>query len=318
MTTFKEDSETPAGLPRGRARRVGLFALCLAFVVGCGTPHVALDEGAYLRELEDWKAKRFADLKSENGWLTLVGLFWLKEGENKLGSDPANDIVLPEGKAPRFAGSVHLEGGLTRLEGPPDSGVTTEDDKPVTSLALQSDADGSPTVLRLGSLSFHVIRRGERFALRVRDREHPARLNFQGTQYFPASQTWRIAARFEPYNPPKPVRILNITGMESDEPSPGALVFEADGRTHRLDAITEKDNPNLFVIFADQTSGRETYGAGRYLYVEPPDSSGRVMVDFNKAYSPPCAFTAFATCPLPPPQNRLALRVEAGEKYEKH
>ncbi|HYP53764.1 MAG TPA: DUF1684 domain-containing protein, partial [Pyrinomonadaceae bacterium] len=230
---FKGRPRTTVGRVRGRARRVLSFALCLAFFASCDAPHVAFDEGQYLRELDEWKAQRFNSLKGEDGWLTLVGLFWLKEGENKFGSDPSNDIRLPEGKAPRFAGSVRLEGGAARVEAAPDSGITSQD-KPVTSLALQPDADGSPTVLRLGSLSLHVIRRGERFALRVKDRDHPARLNFQGTQYFPASQTWRVAARFEPYTPPKPVRILNVTGMESDEPSPGALVFEMDGRTHRL------------------------------------------------------------------------------------
>ena len=183
---------------------------------------------------------------------------------------------------------------------------------------LQSDADGTPTVLRLGSLSLHVIRRGERLALRVKDRDNPDRLNFQSTPFFPASMKWRVEARFERYEPPKPVRILNVTGMESDEPSPGALVFEADGRTHRLDVLTEKGEEQFFIIFADQTSGKETYGAGRYLYAGPPDAEGRVAVDFNKAYSPPCAFTSYATCPLPPEQNKLPLRVEAGEKFAGH
>jgi uncharacterized protein (DUF1684 family) len=123
---------------------------------------------------------------------------------------------------------------------------------------------------------------------------------------------------FEPYNPPKPVPILNVLNMESDEPSPGAIVFDIDGKTYRLDAILEQNEPRLFMIFADDTRGKETYGAGRYLYVEPPDKNNHVVIDFNKAYSPPCAFTNFATCPLPPQQNILPIRIEAGEKYAHH
>jgi uncharacterized protein (DUF1684 family) len=152
--------------------------------------------------------------------------------------------------------------------------------------------------------------------VRVRDRESPRRRDFAGLEHFPASDAWVFDARFEPYVPAKTIRIVNILGLEEDEVSPGALVFEKDGREWRLDAIRESaDAKELFVIFADGTTGRETYGAGRFLYVPLPQD-GRVRVDFNRAYNPPCAFNRFSTCPLPPDQNRLALRVEAGElKY---
>jgi uncharacterized protein len=279
----------------------------------CGKPKAKFDAAAYRQEIEKWHDERAAELKSEDGWLALVGLFWLKEGENKVGSDPSNSVVLPEGKAPKFAGSLWLEQGSLRLDALPDSGITNAG-APVTSLALESDTDGKQTVLKLGSLSFYVIKRGESYGVRAKDRESPERLHFAGLDYYPADAKWRLAARLEPYNPSKAIPITNVLGMVEEMTSPGAVVFEVAGKTHRIDAVEEKGSKQLFLIFADETTGRETYGAGRYLYADPPDGAGTVVVDFNKAYNPPCAFTNYATCPLPPSQNRLALRIEAGEK----
>jgi uncharacterized protein (DUF1684 family) len=272
---------------------------------------------AYSEEVEQWKAKRLASLKGEDGWLSLVGLHWLKDGENKIGSDPSNEVVLPEGKSPRVAGSLFLNGGAVKIEARPDSRITSEG-KPVTSLDLISDADGKPTILKLGTLTFHVIKRGERIGVRVKDTDAPTRTNFRGLEYFPTDERWRVEARFEPHNPPKTIPITNVLGMEEDNPSPGAVVFDLNGQTYRLDTLTEQGEEQFFIIFADATSGHETYGAGRYLYAGPPDSSGKLFIDFNEAYSPPCAFTKYATCPLPPEQNRLPLRVEAGEKFAGH
>jgi len=285
----------------------------------CARPQLKpkIDPNAYAKEIDEWRAERWATLKSDNGWLTLLGLFWLKEGENKLGSDPANDIVLPSGKIGVRGGVFVLRAGTVRIETPLKTGFTV-DGKPVSSLELKSDDDGTPTVLHLGSLSFQIIKRGDKLGLRVKDKENPDRLNFRNTEFYPADLKWRVAARFEAYNPPKKMPIVNILNMESSEDSPGAVAFEVDGKAYRLDAIKEKGEPKLFMIFADSTSGKETYPAGRYLYVDPPDASGRMIIDFNKAYSPPCAFTKFATCPLPPRQNRLPLAIAAGEKYSRH
>lgn len=276
-----------------------------------------MDPNAYAKEIDAWHAERWASLKSEDGWLTLIGLYWLKEGENKFGSDTANEILLPKSKFESHSGVFMLKDGAVRIETPLKTGFTA-DGKPVSSLELKSDADGSPTVLHLGSLSFQIIKRGDKLGLRVKDKENPDRLNFQNTQFYPTDLKWRIDAHFEAYSPPKPVPITNVLGMESGEASPGAVVFEVSGQTYRLDAITEKDEPKFFMILADKTSGKETYPAGRYLYVDPPDSSGLMVIDFNKAYSPPCAFTKFATCPLPPRQNRFPFAIEAGEKYSGH
>ncbi|HEV2704598.1 MAG TPA: DUF1684 domain-containing protein [Pyrinomonadaceae bacterium] len=275
------------------------------------------DAGSYAQQVEQWKAQRLASLKGEEGWLALVGLFWLKEGENRFGSDPAGEIVLPAGKAPKLAGVLRMSGDTVRLEAQPGVEITHEG-KAVSTLDLRSDADGKPTVLNLGSLSFNLIERGGRLGLRVRDKENPARVNFKGLEYYPTNERWRVEARFEPFNPPKSIPIVNVLGMQEDTPSPGTLHFEVGGKSYSLDALSEAGASELFIIFADETSGRETYGAGRYLYADPPDAQGKVLLDFNKAYSPPCAFTEYATCPLPPQQNKLPLRIEAGEKFSGH
>jgi uncharacterized protein len=312
-------------------RRLIVLAVAVSFCAACAKMEepakprptaspvaAATPSGAsYEQELEQWKAKRLANLKGEDGWLSLIGLFWLKEGENRFGSDPTGEIVLPDGKTPALAGTLRLAAGKVTLDARPDAKITSKG-QPVATLELKSDEGGEPTVLELGSLSFNVVKRGDRLGLRVRDRENPARAEFKGTDYFPADRKWVVSARFEPYDPPKKVPILNVLDMTTDEISPGALAFEVDGRPYKLEALKEQGSEQFFIIFADQTSNKETYGAGRYLYADPPGADGRVTLDFNRAYSPPCAFTKYATCPLPPPQNRLALRVEAGERYLGH
>jgi uncharacterized protein (DUF1684 family) len=298
-------------------RTLILCATLTVFTVACSQQQPPappkVDDLAYRQEIEKWHNERTAELKSESGWLTLAGLFWLKEGENKIGSDPSNQIVLPQGKAPKLAGTLWVEKGSVRLDALPESGIT-EAGQPVGSLTLQTDTDGKPTVLNLGPLSFFVIKRGDSLGVRVRDKESADRLRFTGLEYYPVERKWRVEALLQPYSPPKAIPITNVLGMTEDMISPGALTFDVAGRTYRLDAVEEKGTKELFIIFADETSGHETYGAGRYLYASPPDSKGTVIVDFNKAHNPPCAFTSYATCPLPPSQNRLALRIEAGEK----
>jgi uncharacterized protein (DUF1684 family) len=277
-------------------------------------PATAFDASAHKSEIEKWQRNRLASLTKDDGWLTLVGLFWLNEGENKFGSAAKNPVVLPKDKAPGVAGSLWLEKGRVRLAARPDVEITA-DSKPVAALDLKDDNDESgPTILKLGSLLINVVKRGERIGVRVKDTESQTLREFKGLEYYPIDPKWRIEARFEPYQPPKMIPITNVLSMTDDETSPGALAFEVDGKTYRIDPILEKGETDLFVMIADETTGRETYGAGRYLYVSPPDAAGKVVIDFNKGYSPPCAFTNFATCPLPPRQNHLPFRIEAGEK----
>ena len=263
-------------------------------------------------------------MTKDDGWLTLVGLFWLNEGENKFGSDPKGAVVLPKDKAPGLAGSLWLEKGHVRLTARPEAKISlaprpgvavTPDNRPVTALDLKDDNDDNgPTILKLGTLLINVIKRGERIGVRVKDTESQTQREFKGLEYYPIEPKWRIEARFEPYQPPKTIPITNVLSMTDDETSPGAFAFEVDGKTYRIDPILEKGETDLFVMIADETTGKETYGAGRYLYVTPPDATGKVVIDFNKTYSPPCAFTNFATCPLPPRQNHLPFRIDAGEK----
>ena len=295
---------------------VSLLAALLAAVAlqaaDSRTPKLSED---YRKEIEKFRQERNEGLKREDGWLTLVGLFWLKPGENKLGSDPGNTVILPEGKAPAVAGLMIREGDKVRLVVEP--GVALKADgkeiKPgQPGIDLQIDASGKPTVLELGSLNFYLIKRGDRVGVRIKDKQNPLRASFHGLDTYPIRPEWRIVARFEPYKDKK-IPIANIVGIVEDNPSPGAVVFEWQGKTYRIDALEGSPEGGLFLVFGDKTNGKGTYGAGRFLDTDPP-KDGKVVVDFNTAYNPPCAFTAFATCPLPPPQNKLALAIEAGEK----
>jgi uncharacterized protein (DUF1684 family) len=267
----------------------------------------------YIAEIEQWRAKREERLSADNGWLTVSGLYWLKDGATTLGSAAGNDIVLPAG-APARAGVIQFAGGKASVRVEPGVRILSGD-KPVTAMDLRADtASGGPDVLVLGPLSLQVIERGGRYGIRLKDNDSPRRKAFAGTEWYPVSEAYRVTARFAPNATPKTIPIANVLGQEDQQPSPGSVFFKINGQEVRLDPILEEpDAKELFFIFKDATSGRDTYPAGRYLYTDLP-KDGTVTLDFNKAYSPPCAFTAYATCPLPPPQNRLAVRIEAGEK----
>jgi hypothetical protein len=275
-------------------------------------PAPPLDLAAYRASIDAWRAHRLDAVNGEEGWTTLAGLFWLEAGDNRAGSDPASPIHLPAGKAPGFAGTFVLAEDRVRFDAAPHSGIT-ENGRAVTSIPVRADDDSVPTILALGSLSIRVIHRGARFAVRVKDRMHPARTGFTGLHYFPLDTAWRLHARFEPYPAGRTIRIVNILNMVEETPTPGAVQFTVGGRAYRLDAVTERGTTDYFIMFKDSTNADSTYGAGRYLYVSPHDSSGSLIIDFNRSYNPPCAFTTFATCPLPPPQNHLPLAVRAGE-----
>jgi len=263
--------------------------------MACRPGHFAQDE-------MKWRAERRARLTSDSSWLTLVGLHWLQPG--------TNDVTIAG--TPPLPVRFTLTNGVVSVEPNP---ALTIGGKPVTTptpLADDTNPNG-PTIIKAGTRSMQVIKRNDKFAIRAKDTQSAARREFKGLDYFPPNEKLRVEARFEPYNPPKKIPITNVLGMTSDEVSPGALVFTIDGTEYRLDPILEQGEKDLFVIFKDQTAGHETYGAARYVYASPP-VDGKTIVDFNHAYNPPCAFTPYATCPLPPPQNRLPIRIEAGEK----
>ena len=276
-------------------------------------PAAAADPQGERASIKQWRMQRIESLTSDSGWLTLVALFWLKDGGNTFGRDPGNSLALDNLALAATAGTFEVSQHTVRFIADPQGGVTYAG-QPVQTLALQSDASATPTVLASGTLRFFVIERAGNLGVRVRDLNNPHRRQFLGLSYFPVSTDWVFSARFEPYEPARRIRIVNILGMEQELVSPGAVIFNKDGREWRLDAVLEQPgDQELFIMFADATSGHETYGAGRFLYVPLP-SGGRVQLDFNKAYNPPCALNDFATCPLPPPQNRLQLPIAAGEK----
>ncbi len=268
---------------------------------------------AYRAEIEGWRRQREARLEAEDGWLAVAGLFWLDEGLNRFGSGPGNSIALPSGAAPPVAGALELRQGKVSVRVEPGVTVTAAG-KPVTAMELRSDDPGPPDVLKLGRLSLQVIARGGRYGIRMKDPESEARRTFAGLRWFPVRGDMRVDARFVPWPSPRTIPIPNVLGQVNDLPSPGYAEFNLAGRTLRLEPVIEEPGAQeLFFIFRDQTAGKETYPSGRFLYAPMP-KDGAVVLDFNKAYSPPCAFTAYATCPLPPPQNRLPVRIEAGEK----
>lgn len=279
-----------------------LFAVALSSAPG----------DAHRAEVEAWRLRRLQRLSRPDGWLTLAGLFWLDEGANSFGSDKANRVVLPA-PAPPCMGELVLEHGSVRVRVAPGVALTARG-KPVTEMALKTDADTEPTVLDYGPVGFYVIQRRDRFAIRVKNSQSPALLQFTGLDSFPISEAWRFTARFERYDPPKDVVVPNVMGGADIEKCPGAVVFESGGKAYRLEPVIEQGSEDLFIIFGDKTNGLETYGAGRFVYVKWPDAEGRTVLDFNKAYNPPCVFTPYATCPLPPAANRLPIRIEAGEK----
>jgi uncharacterized protein (DUF1684 family) len=271
-------------------------------------------DDAYLKEINKWKEKRLANLKSENGWLNLAGLFWLEEGVNTIGSDSSNSIIFPD-KAPPRLGEYMLENGQLHFSPEPGPEIRLNG-KPLEELVVITDRTGKPTLLETGSLAWFIIERGDQFGIRLRDYEHPAINELTHIECFPADPAWKIEAKFEAYEEPRELLIPTIIGTVEKNMCPGILHFNVNGVQQKFYPVAA--GRRLFVIFADETSALETYGGGRFLYLDKPDRRGLVTIDFNKAFNPPCAFTRYATCPLPPRENFLTVRILAGEKGVDH
>ena len=274
-----------------------------------------MDRAAFDKDEADWRAARSERLRRPNGWLSLVGLHWVDPGVHHVGSAASNDIQLRTG--PATLGTLTFKDGKAMFDPDAKAGVTI-DNKPATGdIALRSDATtdaAGPTIVSFnkGSANFQVIERSGRIALRVKDANAATRTGFVGIDYFPADPAWRFDAHFEPHPPGRTIQIASVINTIEAMPNPGAVVFTKDGKTYRLEAVDEGDGV-LSLIYADRTSGKTTYAAGRFLDAEMP-KDGMTVVDFNHSYNPPCVFTHYATCPLPPPENRLDLAVTAGEK----
>jgi uncharacterized protein (DUF1684 family) len=278
---------------------------------GTGGAGMAIGVDDHRREVEEWYRKRVERLKGESGWLTLVGLFPLAEGRHRFGSAEDNECVFPK-SAPAHAGTIVVENGKARLEAEPGAGLTMNG-APVEQIALQTDQEGDPSEIAVGSIKFYVIDRPGSLYLRVKDAESPLRKEFTGIPRFRISRDWRVAARLQRYDPPKKLTVPNAVGFDEVVECPGILTFRVGNQEYRLEPMSESED-ELFIVFGDATSGDDTYGGGRMVYIPAPDAEGNTTIDFNKAYNPPCIFTPYATCPLPIPQNILPFRVEAGEK----
>ena len=266
----------------------------------------------YVLEIEEWRAQRLEKLTAPTGWLALVGLDWLKPGVSTIGSAKDNDIVIAS--APGHLGKVEWKGDVVTVTLNPGS-TATIDGKTIASAILVDDSHENPTMVGFDKTNFYLIdRAGGKKALRVKDSESELRTHFQGLDYYPIDPAWRIEAKWVAFDPPQTIEIPNVTGAMDTFGVPGKAVFEYGGKTLELLPVLETDDATeLFFIISDKTSGKETYGAGRGFYSAMP-KDGKVVLDFNKAYNPPCAFTPFSTCPLTPPENRLKFPVTAGEK----
>lgn len=291
------------------------IVIIIFIIASCGETLKQKGDPAYISQINEWHKKRIENLKKENGWLNLVGLFWLKQGENNFGSGSENDIIFPEGKCEKNMGKFILNDSTVSMI--INDGVNViVDEKSVSELELKNDLSGSPTISKFGSLRWFVIKRGDKYGIRLRDLEAPLVKNFEGIETYPINSDWKIEAGFSGYNPPKKIAVPNVLGTIEEADSPGALVFKIGEQEYKFDALEGGDS--YFIVFADETSGNETYGGGRFIYVPKADSSGKIFIDFNKAFNPPCVFTKYATCPLPPKQNFLKLKITAGEKNYGH
>jgi hypothetical protein len=284
--------------------------LVRAILSGCLLAGSLLAQVNYENEILTWRQKQEADIRGEEGWLTVAGLFWLKEGTNRAGSDPSMEVVLPKGSAPASIGAFEFRQEKITFRAAPGASVTSKG-QPVNLLEMKPDTAGAPDILAIGDLSLFVIHRGQRYGIRVKHKSSAARREFTGLKWYPVRASWRISAEFVPHPSPKQIAVPNVLGDVERMPSPGSVLFTLEGKQYRLEPVLAgKDQ--LFFIFSDKTNRRTTYATGRFLYTPLP-RNGRVDLDFNKATNPPCAFTPFATCPLPPPQNRLEVAIEAGE-----
>ena len=287
-----------------------LLAIVLGFVIS------ARAETDYVKAIEKWRSDREADLKKETGWFTLAGLFWLKEGINTVGAGEGFDVRLTDNFTKGKFGEIDLKNGMVTLK--VEEGVESQGDGKgiTTNIQMVSDEKGEPTKIRTGSQTFYLIKREERFGIRLKDSQSKARMAFKGLHWFPIDESYKVTARYEAFPEPKEVMVPNVLGGKFKMKSPGSLKFTLKGKEHSLQPV-EEDDGKLFIIFSDGSNRSETYKSGRFLYADKP-ANDEAVLDFNKAENPPCAFTPFATCPLPPPGNSLDVEIKAGEKRFDH
>jgi uncharacterized protein len=312
---------SPALFRIARSRFLFSFAASAGILFSAASATRAQKTAQWEHELAAWRAQHAADLQKPDSWLALAGLEWLEPGDNSAGSAADNKIHLPA-SGPAHAGILHLEGTTVSLR-PPAGGFPEGllvDDKPATIQDLKTGADndkGNPRIT-IGALNFYAVRRGDKFALRIKDAKSAAMVNFHGLKWYPPDPHFRVTAKWIPYVPPKKITLVRMVGAPYEQPVPGAAEFQLDGKPYRLEPVVEQDPAEkLFFILRDTTSATTTYAACRFLYTPLPpnglDKPGELVLDFNRLESPPCAYTPYATCPLPPAGNRLAVALPVGE-----
>ena len=305
--------KTTSGIIKGVRHACVLLPVLLASAA-CSSGADDLDHAALEADILEWRDSRRDALIAPTGFLTLAGLFWLDEGAATFGSAPDNDLVFPPA-ADAYIGRFRPTPEGVVME--PRAGVAVfANDEPVGETLIADDTTEEPLMITHGSLAWTVIKRDGRYAVRLRDFEHPALASFPQLEYFPIDPSWRVQATLERYEEPQRVAASTvIEGLGWNPESPGVAVFDKDGETYRLEAYASGER--LFFVFGDRTNGRETYPAGRFLYAQAPAEDGVIVLDFNRAYSPPCAFNDFSTCPVASPRNRLPIRVPAGELFNR-
>jgi uncharacterized protein (DUF1684 family) len=296
-------------IPVLRAVLMSLTVLASVYVASAGA---SFPQSVYQQSVEKWRQDYESRLKADGGWLTVSGLFWLHEGENHFGSDPLNDIVLPAASLPAVAGSFEFHAGKTVVRVNPGVPLLLKG-KSAGGAELQPDSDD---VLTIGDLALFVHASGDRYGIRVKDKNSKIRREFTGVQWYPIDEAYHVTARYMPYDSPKPAEVPNILGDTEKVSFAGYVIFSLHGQEYRLDAEAGQTG-KLFIVFRDLTSGKETYPAARFLDTEAP-KDGSVLLDFNQARNPPCAYNPYTTCPLPSPGNRLRVEIPAGEKIYRH
>ena len=282
----------------------------LSLLSSCNSIRNQQEQENYIRELKEWKSGRIERLKSKTGWLNLAGLYWLNEGDNQFGSDSSNKIIFPA-IAPAFCGNIRLKNDSVFFTADPIQSINVNGN-PVSEMSLKNDMEVSPTVMETGSLAWMIIKRDTQYGIRLRDYKHPRVHELDSIPSYPVEMKWRITADFIPFDTIRKIEVGTVTGGTESDDCPGILTFKINRKKYTLFPFREGDE--FFIIFADKTSGKDTYGTGRFMYTNGPDSKNKVIIDFNKAYNPPCAFSSFATCPMPPRENILDVEVTAGEK----
>ena len=280
--------------------------------MGVKTDAATNPPASYEAELLAWRQKREQSLTGDDGWLTLVGLHWLHGGQNSVGSEEGADVPLPRGSAPERLGIIELETGVTTLTVTTDEPVTV-DGVPVKTARLRNDEDPEgPSLVRISTVTFFVLQRGSAYGVRVRDLNNPARKTFAGRHWFPINPAFRVTGRFVARETPRRVQVPTSAGIETPLKNVGYVEFTLGGQALSLEAFEGSDE-GLWFIFKDKTNGTVTYSGGRFMYAQLADD-GTITLDFNRAYHPPCVFTPFAACPIPPKENVLNVAIEAGER----